>query len=100
MSDNIEHGLIGYSQDPAGYSGKSEDQAAQEEYDSIKPGAEERAADAKRNSDDVSNAAYGPNQRSEAFRKGQNVTKEVGRENFSCQVVRDKSNHTRLGGEE
>ncbi|KAF3934421.1 hypothetical protein ABW19_dt0207064 [Dactylella cylindrospora] len=81
-----EHGLVGYSQEPVGPFGESAEEAAQEEYNAIKPRAEERANDARKPSGDASNSAYGPNQRSKAFRKGQEVSEHVGRENFAQQA--------------
>ncbi|KAK6522209.1 hypothetical protein TWF281_002775 [Arthrobotrys megalospora] len=78
-------GLVGYSQDAPGTPGQSEEAAAREELETIMPRAEERASDARKNasknSDDASAAEYGPNQRSEAFKHGEKVGVDIGREN-------------------
>ncbi|KAF3177415.1 hypothetical protein TWF225_008403 [Orbilia oligospora] len=78
-------GLVGYSQDPSGTPGQSEEAAAREEFESIKPRAEERANDARKNASksvrNASNAEYGPNQRSDAFKCGEKIGIDVGTEN-------------------
>ncbi|KAF3923676.1 hypothetical protein ABW20_dc0100388 [Dactylellina cionopaga] len=101
MSD---HGLVGYSQDPPSNPGKSEEAAVTEEFEAIKPRAEERAKDAakKTSAHDASNAEYGPNQRSEAWRRGQEASPDVGRENFASQTktVPESAHHPDYTGSE
>ncbi|KAK6502395.1 hypothetical protein TWF506_002975 [Arthrobotrys conoides] len=78
-------GLVGYSQDPSGTPDQSDEAAAKEEFESIKPRAEERANDARKNASksvrDASGAEYGPNQRSDAFKRGEKIGVDVGSEN-------------------
>ncbi|KAK6342034.1 hypothetical protein TWF730_001515 [Orbilia blumenaviensis] len=84
-------GLVGYSQDPSGVPGQSEEEAAKEEFESIKPRAEERASDARKNASnnakDASGAEYGPNQRSEAFKRGEKIGTTFGSENFAGETT-------------
>ncbi|RVD90241.1 uncharacterized protein DFL_001216 [Arthrobotrys flagrans] len=75
-------GLVGYSQDPSGTPGQSEEAAAKEEFESIKPRAEERSSDARKNTPkSAKDAEYGPNQRSEAFKRGEKIGIDIESEN-------------------
>lgn len=85
-------GLVGYSQDPSGTPGQSEEAAAKEEFESIKPRAEERSSDARKNTPkSAKDAEYGPNQRSEAFKRGEKIGIDIESENSAEGVVRDSS---------
>lgn len=65
----------------------SQRDAAKEEFDQAKPREEELSSDARNQSNGAESADYGPNRRSEAFKKGEDVAADFGKENYANDEV-------------